>query len=262
MNMPLIIATFLFFLGMLKYLLYLALRRPVLFTMATVMIALGFALQTIGLGLRSMETGHGPYSNLFEYCLFMAWVVFGIFLVAEGYYRIKPLGAFMTPVGFLLSLIALMLSPEAAGETVVKAYWFTLHRTTSFLAFGAITLIFAAGVMYLIQERQLKTKRFGAWYHRLPPLDILDDVNRKGLIVGFPIFTLSFIAAVVWSFQKYGDVYLNGSVALMIIGWVLYAVASAGRAFFGWRGRRAATMGIVTFAIVAAAMLTHIGHVR
>ncbi|MDH5478103.1 MAG: cytochrome c biogenesis protein [Nitrospinota bacterium] len=258
MNTPLIIATFLFFLGMLKYLLHLALRRQSLFILATIMIALGFAFQTAGMVMRSMETGHGPYGNLFEYCVFSAWIVFGIFLVAEGYYKIKPLGAFMTPVGFLLCLIALILSPNAAEAPVVREYWFTLHRTTSFLAFGAITLVFAASVMYLIQERQLKAKKFGAWYHRLPSLEILDDVNRKGLIVGFPIYTVGFISAVVWSYQKYGSITIHGSTALLILGWLLFAVASGGRAALGWRGRREANFGIVVFAMVAMAMLTHL----
>ena len=262
MNTPLTIATFLFFLGMVKYLLFLALRRQSLFVLATFMIAVGFALQTAGLVIRSMATGHGPYGNLFEYCLFMAWVVFGIFLIAEGYYRIKPLGAFMTPVGFLLCLVALIVSPDSGEGTVAQAYWFTLHRTTSFLGFGAITLIFAAGVMYLIQERQLKAKKFGAWYHRLPPLDVLDDVNRMGLITGFPIFTVGFIAAVVWSYQKYGYVAVNGSIALMIAGWALFALACVGRAFLGWRGRRAATLGTLVFVMVATALLAHIGHVK
>ncbi|MDH5511099.1 MAG: cytochrome c biogenesis protein [Nitrospinota bacterium] len=258
MNTPLVIATFLFFLGMLKYLLHLALRRHSLFVLATIMIALGFIFQTVGMVMRSVETGHGPYGNVFEYFAFAAWIVFGIFLVAEGYYRIKPLGAFMTPVGFLLSLIALIMAPEATEMQVVRAYWFTLHRTTSFLSFGAITLVFAAGVMYLIQERQLKAKRFGAWYHRLPSLDILDDINRKGLIVGFPVYTVGFVSAVVWSYQRYGAITIHGSTALLILGWVVFAVASAGRAALGWRGRREATLGILVFSMVALSLLTHL----
>ena len=259
MNTSLVIATLLFFLGMVKYLLHIALRRQVLFTLATAMILLGFIMQTVGMVQRSMATGHGPYGNAFEYSVFMAWVVFGIFLVAEGYFRIKPLGAFMTPIGFLLCLVALILSPESSGGLHVKEYWFTLHRTMSFLAFGAISLIFAAGVMYLIQERQLKSKKFGGWYHRLPSLDILDDVNRKGLILGFPIYTVGFIAAVVWSYQKYESIVFNGSIALLVAGWVIYGAASFGRAVLGWRGRREAMLAIIGFLVVAAALLAHVG---
>lgn len=254
-----IISTFLFFLGMLKYLLYLAMRNKTLFILATIMIAAGFAVETVALVQRSIETGHGPYTNLFEYCVFLAWVVFGVFLVAEGYFRIKPLGAFMVPIGFTLMLIAIPLSPETDSLLPVKAYWLTLHRTLSFLSFGAFALIFAAGLMYLIQERQLKSKHIGGWYYRLPSLDALDDVNRKGLIFGFPIITVGALAAIVWSTQKYGIIMkFETSTALLLAGWMVYAVVSVGRIAFGWRGRRAATLGIVGFSIMAAALLVHI----
>ncbi len=50
-----IISTFLFFLGMVKYLLYLAMRNKTLFILATIMIAAGFAFETVALVQRSIE---------------------------------------------------------------------------------------------------------------------------------------------------------------------------------------------------------------
>ena len=161
MNMFFVVSSFLYFLGLVKYLLYLAMRNRILFILATIMIALGFITQTIALVQRAGVTGHGPYTNSFEYCMFTAWIVFAAFLIAEGYYRFRHLGAFMVPIGFTLILWAMALSPESDPGLPVKAYWLTLHRTMSFLAFGAFSLIFAAGLMYLIQERQLKAKHFG-----------------------------------------------------------------------------------------------------
>ena len=49
---------------------------------------------------------------------------------------------------------------------------------------------FCAGVMYLIQERQLKSKRPGAWYHYLPSLALLDEAERQGATAGFPFLDL------------------------------------------------------------------------
>ncbi|MGK7345239.1 MAG: cytochrome C assembly family protein [Candidatus Nitrospinota bacterium M3_3B_026] len=255
-----VISTFLYFLGMIKYLLYLALRNRTLFVLATVMIALGFAVETAALVLRSAATGHGPYMNIFEYLVFLAWVVFAVFLVAEGYFRIKPLGAFMVPIGFLIMLLALLMSPETEPSLPVKAYWLTLHRTLSFLAFGAFSLVFAAGLMYLIQERQLKTKHFGGWYKRLPSLSILDEANRMGLIFGFPIITVGAGAAIVWSTQKYGAIMkLNTSTASLLIAWGVYATLGLGRLAFGWRGRKAAALGVAGYVIVIASLLLHLG---
>ncbi len=260
MNIFFIIATFLYFLGMVKYLLHLATKNRILFILATIMITLGFVAETIAFGQRSMVTGHGPYTNVFEYCAFLSWTVFGVFLIAEGYFKIKPLGAFMVPVGFALMLIAIAMFDGSEATLPVKAYWLTMHRTLSFLAFGAFTLVFAAGVMYLIQEKELKSKHFGGWYHRLPPLSVLDDMNRMGLTFGFPIMTVGVVAAIVWSSQSYGFIIkLNTSTVLLMIGWFMYATLLTGRVIFGWRGRRAAVMGVVSFCVVITALLIHIG---
>lgn len=254
-----VIATFLYFLGMIKYLLHLAMRNKILFILATIMIFAGFVVETAALVQRSMETGHGPYTNLFEYCVFLAWVVFAVFLIAEGYFKIKPLGAFMVPIGFALMMVSIPISPDSGSLLPAKAYWLTLHRTLSFLSFGAFSLVFAAGLMYLIQERQLKSKRIGGWYRRLPSLDALDDINRKGLVFGFPIITIGALAAAAWSIQKYGIIVkLETSTVLLLTAWAVYAMVSAGRIALGWRGRRAAIFGIVGFFIVVTALITHI----
>lgn len=254
-----VIATFLYFLGMIKYLLYLAMRNRILFILATIMISAGFVVETAALIQRSMETGHGPYTNLFEYCVFLAWVVFAVFLIAEGYFKVKPLGAFMVPIGFALMMVSFPISPDTGSSLPAKAYWLTLHRTLSFLSFGAFSLVFAAGVMYLIQERQLKSKNIGGWYRRLPSLDALDDINRKGLVFGFPLITIGALAAVAWTSHKYGIIIkLETSTALLLTAWVVYAVVSVGRIALGWRGRRTATLGIIGFSIVVIALIAHI----
>ncbi|MBF0171337.1 MAG: cytochrome c biogenesis protein CcsA [Nitrospinae bacterium] len=261
MNTLLTVSVFLYFLGTVKYLLFLGMKSRTTGLLATGMIAAGFVAETVGLGQRSALTGHGPYMNAFEQLLFGAWAVFGVFLLAELYFRIKPLGAFMAPVGFLLSLLAVVFSGQAGeGAVPVHSYWLTLHRALSFVAFGAFSLTFAAGIMYLILERQLKAKHFGAWYHRLPSLSQLDDANRIGLYVGVPIITISMVAASFWSAQHYG-VYLKSdlSTILLLLAWGIFTVCLAGRVSRGWRGKRAAVMGVTGFAVVLVSLVKHLG---
>ncbi len=261
MSTLLTVAVFLYFLGTVKYLLYLGMKSRTTGVLATGMIAAGFLVETIGLAQRSAMTGHGPYMSAFEQLMFGAWTVFGVFLLAELYFRIKPLGAFMAPVGFLLSLLAVVFS-GGAGEGIIPAhtYWLTLHRTLSFVAFGAFSLTFAAGIMYLILERQLKAKHFGAWYHRLPSLSQLDDANRIGLYVGVPLITISMVAASFWSEQHYG-VYMKSdlSTILLLTAWGVFASLLYGRVFKGWRGKRAAIMGVTGFSVVLVSLVKHLG---
>ena len=76
--------------------------------------------------------------------------------------------------------------------------WLGIHIFMALLGYAALTLMFCAGVMYLMQESQLKSKRPGALYHRLPSLSLLDDLNGRALILGFPLLTQGIITGSVW----------------------------------------------------------------
>ncbi len=230
-----------------------------MFILATATISVGFLVETFALVQISLQTGHGPYTSPFEYCVFSAWTIIAVFLVAEGYYKIKPLGVFMVPIALLMMLIAFSLPSDPNPMLPVKEYWLTLHRTMSFMSFATFAMIFASGVMYLILEKQLKSKHLGGWYYRLPSLDAIDDINRKGIVFGFPVSTLAVAAAFVWSIKNYGVVInLELSVAILLVGWLVYAILGLGRLAFGWRGKRTATLGIVGFLILSTALIVHI----
>ena len=120
-----------------------------------------------------------------------------------------------------------------------------MHRTLASISFGAFGLIFAAGVMYLLQERQLKLKRFDGWYQRLPSLSILDSANRGGIIVAFPIFTIGVVAASFWSMQHYGKVMkIDLSTFVLFVGWMVYGTLLLGSyCIFGWQGQTGGHFG-------------------
>ena len=156
-----ILTLILYFLGMGKYFLYLFFRRKPLFVVANILIVVAFVLHTGILFIRSSHTGHGPYTNPFEYLTFFAWCVVLAYLIAEAKFRILDLGSFVIPLAFLLLTIAYFLPWQETPILSPKEFWLTVHRTSSFLGYSAITLTFAVGIMFLLQEGELKSKHFG-----------------------------------------------------------------------------------------------------
>jgi len=108
---------------------------------------------------------------------------------------------------------------------------------------------FAGAIMYLLQERQLKTKRPGAFYYRLPSLQTLDRLTFRTLALGFPFLTTGIILGAVWARTSWGSVFAPDPLAFFsVVAWVIYAGTLAGRTAGGWHGRRAAYYAIVGFA--------------
>jgi cytochrome c-type biogenesis protein CcsB len=244
---------------MIKYFSYLAIRRWMLFVIATASIIVGFIFHTALLVTRSMETGHGPYASTFEYYAFFSWVLVLVYIIAEVRYKIKDLGSFVIPIAFISLAYSFFLSRYASTTVPIVQFWLTIHKTFSFIGYASLTLTFGVGIMYIIQESQLKSRHPGTFYHRLPSLEILDDINKKAVDIGFPLITLGFISGIIWAWKRDGYFSLDFKrTVLMIATWSIYGTLFFGRIMAGWRGRRAARFVVYGFMVVIIAYMVHI----
>jgi len=256
------IAMLSYLLGSLGYFTYLIYRKPLVSTLANATVAIGLVAHTIVIGLRSQQTGHGPYTTSFEVAVFFSWLVVVVYFLTHWKYKIKDLGSFVLPVAFLILLYATFLSEETVNfpETEFKVL-LTLHRTLSVLGYSAFAIAFAAGLMYLIQEKQVKSKKLGIMYFRMPSLEVLDNLNNKVVAVGFPLFTLGFLTGFIWSFQTSQNQGFSWDWVKtwpLVVGWIIYGLIFFGRLFAGIRGKKAAQGAIVGFFTVIITYFLHV----
>lgn len=249
----LFITLFLYLAATIGYISYLITLKKGLSVASTSILGISFLVHAVTIILRYPELGHPPFIGI-ETLSFLAWTIVGIYLLVEWKYKVYVLGSIVSPIAFIL-LILTAIIPE--GEIIVPPYlrsvWFPLHVGFAFLGNALFSLAFAAGIMYLVQERQVKGHHLGGIYKRLPSLDILDEINSMCLLTGFPLMTFGIITGFVWSKEVWGTfVNLNPRAVSSIITWLLYATLLTGRLTVGWRGRRAAVLAITGFAIVAA----------
>jgi ABC-type uncharacterized transport system permease subunit len=92
------------------------------------------------------------------------------------------------------------------------------HAAVSVVAYGAFCLAGIAGVMLLVQERQLKTQRFSSFFYRLPPLRDLAAANRRLVFTGFLLLSAGLAAGF---FQGVAHVNFLRVVSLSV--WSTYA---------------------------------------
>ena len=174
-------------------------------------------------------------------------------------YRIEALGSFIVPLAFLAAASAgVPVTTPVRLPLAVQHVWLGLHIVLALLGYAALTLMFCAGVMYLIQERQLKSKRPGAWYHYLPSLTLLDELNAKALLLGFPFLTQGIVTGSVWAKYTYGS-YLHWNLTSLplLLAWFMYALLLGGRRTLGWQGIKAARATVGGFIVVLASYFVH-----
>ena len=77
--------------------------------------------------------------------------------------------------------VGMAVGVAPAGEAqAFQSIWLVLHVIFALVGYVGLTVAFAAGLMYLMQFRELKSKHFGAIFRFFPPLETLDRLGRLG----------------------------------------------------------------------------------
>jgi len=212
----------------------------------------GFALHTLNIIVRYVQAGHLPIANMHEAASFFSWCIVLLFFFIEYRYRIGLLGSFVMPVVFVIMLSSSIFPREIRElSPVLQSSWFGIHITLAFMGDAAFAMAAGIGLMYIVQEHFVKSKRLGDLFHRLPSLQTLDEINYKLISLGFPLLTLAIITGALWAQNAWGSYWKwDPKEVWSLITWFIYALVLHVRLTAGWRGRRAAILSIAGFCAV------------
>lgn len=217
-------------------------------------MAAGLACHSLALLYRTWAYGYLPVAAFGDALLLFDWALVAAFLLLYWRYPIRVLGALVAPLAALMTYGAVMLPHGRHGaiSPLLRGFWLLAHVGLTLGGFAALTLNFLGGIFYLVQERQIKTKRFGFFYHRLPSLSQLDTLNYWCLSIGFPLLTCGMITGSLYAQHTLGRLWSwDPKEVLTLLAWLIYAVLLHERLAVGWRGRRAAWLAICGFLVLA-----------
>jgi cytochrome c-type biogenesis protein CcsB len=194
---------------------------------------------------RTVETGHGPFANQYEFSVAFGWGVLAAYVFAEWQYHVRTLALVVLPIA--AALLAYAMTVGSAAIPLVPALQnsqlLTLHVAFAILAYGALSVACAAGVLYLIQP---ESGRKG-----LPRPELLDEIAYRAVIVAFPMLTLVIVLGAVWANQAWGTYWSwDPKETASLVTWLIYGAYLHARVARGWRGRKAAWLLMLGFAAV------------
>ena len=219
---------------------------------------IGFTVQTVAIGLRWKESydmglGHAPMSNLYESVVFFAWSIVLIFGIIDLKYRYRIIGAFVMPFALLGMAWAQLYLPADINPLMpaLQSNWLLYHVITCFLGYAAFAVACGVSIMYLIKARSEEkgNEAAGGLMSQFPPTRVLDDLNYKAIMVGFPLLTLGIITGAAWANYAWGTYWSwDPKETWSLIVWFIYAAFLHARFTKGWVGKRAAWLSIIGFA--------------
>ncbi len=213
--------------------------------------AWGLAAATAGVLAHAVALAQLPLVGLAPAISMLALFLVLLQVGSELLLRASAVALFTSPLAAGLVGLALLLGLAPGAEPAAGGNaWFVLHVTLIVLGLALLALAFVSAALYLLQFRELKSKRFGQVFQLFPPLERLDRLNQVALVAGFPTLTLGVLLAVGYA-QRYAGWHVNpahvvwGSFTWVVLGWAVWV-----RVVRHWGGRRAAFASIAGFAAV------------
>jgi ABC-type uncharacterized transport system permease subunit len=227
------------------------LARPVVAPVRGVVVALTFGVLTHGAALvaftRAADTV--PLTGLGPSLSFAGFVLAVMLLLVELLARDVTLTLVAAPLAAVSTLFANVIGlVPGRGADGARGVWLFSHIALSFVGIAAFATAAAAGTMYLVQRRELRSRHFGTIFRLFPPLATLDRVNHLSAIVGWLGLTLGVVLATTYSVA-----YHEQNLAQLLWGglaWLAASGVAAGRVTRGWQAQRAAKYSSVAFVCV------------
>jgi len=218
---------------------------------------LGQAHRWMPVGVREVESLSG-------------FTVAALFFLVWWLYDAISLGLFALPVTFFLVLVP-ALGPDTYHfpSEGVRTSWLVAHIAALMLAYAALGFSLLSSILYLVQERRLKSKpktKFLAgedsWWAPLdwlPPLDTLERISEAMLEFGFPCMTVGLVIGSVLAQETPlgASYFLDPKIIAAFVSWAIYVLLLLVRRTSGLRGRKAAYLSGAVFAVVIAVWATN-----
>jgi cytochrome c-type biogenesis protein CcsB len=237
----------LYFVGLLHCVFTVFRRKQTWFKPAVVATLIGFACHVASIGIGAYN--HPTFALLQRYerlSVFAALAVLA-FLVVYWKYKSSSIGIFAFPAIFVMTFVAnLAYYQRESVPEMLSSRWIFIHTPLVILGYVAFFVAFSAAVLYLIQERDFKHKRF--FHNLLPSLEVCDDLAYRSLAIGFPLMTLGILSGALWAQQEWGVSWMSDpKILLAFLTWLIYLLLINYRLIAGWRGKKAAYLAIAGF---------------
>jgi len=228
-------------------------KNPRALPKLTAFTGLGFLVHSVAIGARYLSQGHLPWAGDYESALMGGWfIIAGTLFVGWRTKALQGMATATLPLVIIMMGFGVMRNPQLAPIAAsLQTYWLYVHVYFAWLAFCAYTLAMAAGVLYLLKQRDAAAPQRNPIYDRFPSLDRLDELIFRYVVYGFITDSIMIVAGSIWAEGLWGSYWSWDPVETWsLISYLVYGLAIHLRVTMGWRGAKLAWLVIAALSTV------------
>lgn len=205
----------------------------------------------------ALKIGHLPLAGAFQalsvFMLFFA--ILNKIFVPEG--KDYSLGVFYSGILFILQTVSVIfISENAVLPDILKNIAFEIHVILNLIGYAAFSSAFLVASMYILLFFEIKSRRLGYFYDRLPSLVYLEKLTFRALVTGFIFNTLGVFSGSYMGFYAWGTFWAwDPKLISAILAWILYGMTVLGKFRYHWTGKRIASFSFFGFLWIIFSMV-------
>lgn len=190
-----------------------------------ILLCVVFGLQTLSIGLFIAYTGRFPVQTIIEGFYFYTWLIIGISIILTVVKKSELIMFMMNVIGIIFMSVHTFTPLENQTETSASHLMNELlfvHVTLAILAYAQFLVACIHAILYLIQMKNLKKKRFNQKYFRMNDLASLSRMVQLFSSTGAIVLFISLILGIQWGMILIGpsiwtDSKVIGSIFVLIM---------------------------------------------
>ena len=210
-------------------------------------------------------TDHFPIANQSEFFSVLSLSVGATYGLAERRHREANTGIFFLAIVFLFALVAALTSgdpgviPDRSRNPV-----YGFHVIFTVFGFAGLTVSTIYAVMYILLNRQLKSRNLGLIFQRLPALSTLEQMSRLATTSGVLLLGVGLALGHYVALDQFQSLDLLSHPIILVadIAWIGYLVGLIVARTKGLSGIRMGYLsvgGYFVFMTSLVVVLTQIG---
>ncbi|MEU0171420.1 c-type cytochrome biogenesis protein CcsB [Streptomyces iakyrus] len=234
-------------------------RADLLGRISVSLTVLAFALHAGSVVARGLSVARPPWGNMYEFSTAFALTATGAYLAVLALRKNVRWLAVPVLLSVLLTLglaVTVLYVDSAQLVPALHSYWLWIHVSAAIVSGGVFHTGAVVTLLFLGRDRWETAVaagrdggRLATVWSRLPSAASLDKLSYRLNVLVFPLWTFAVIAGAVWAEAAWGRYWgWDPKETWAFITWVAYAAYLHARATAGWKGRRAAYLGLVAFA--------------
>lgn len=228
---------------------------------AFTLMRVGFLIATFYFGAETIDHGFFlPVLNFSQAMAFFAWSLGFVYLVLIVRAQTDSFGLILSPILLMLTSAAYFAKWHLGDHDTVKPFllnpYFIVHVVSAFFAYASFTLSFAAGILYLIQHHELKLKKAGTFYHKLPSLEELEQLIYQPMIWGAALLLSAVVIGILWSKSAFGEFWIFDpkTIATFVIAGFYFTILYL-RFGASLRGKQGALLSLFAFLLMVSSFV-------